>query len=194
MSLPVLSKEVIEKVVKSKNYKWFEDKVNIVSIRTNDKTTNVFNDYITISYKDKTGAWNFIGYNATTDPGLYWLKKPSNVKGTAILVPNQYINCWALGKHSGYDALVQIGGSVAVYRDRNMDNYLDMDKSTIDVGYFGINIHRAHLEILQLVIEKYSAGCQVIQRGSSFNKFIEIIKDAKQSFYSYTLLTENDFK
>ncbi len=64
------TREQIEKAVKDKGYKWFEDNsnkgydVNIVGVRNNapsiaDKVTNVFDDFITISYKDSLGNWQF---------------------------------------------------------------------------------------------------------------------------------------
>ena len=55
------TREQVELAVKSKGYVWFEDAnnknydVNIVGIRnssTGDKVTNVFDDYLTISYKE----------------------------------------------------------------------------------------------------------------------------------------------
>lgn len=191
-----LSKEVIEAAVKAKDYKWFEDKLNIVGIRTNDKTTNIFNDFITYSYKDKkTGQWVFIGFNATTDPGLYWLEKPGRVTGTGILVPDQYIDIWQWGMGAnGYKQFLQLGGPVKAYRDNNRDNYLDMDPKSIEQGYFGMNGHRAHATILQKWVDKYSAMCQVIQNGdSAWKKVVQIAEIfCVQKFYSYTLLVEND--
>ena len=55
------TREQVESAVKSKGYVWFEDTnnkgydVNIVGIRnsaTGDKVTNVFDDYLTLSYKE----------------------------------------------------------------------------------------------------------------------------------------------
>lgn len=189
--MKTLSKEVIERAVKAKGYKWFEDgQLNVIGVRTADTTVNTFNDFITITYKEKN-EWKFIGFEATTDPGLYWLNKPTNVKGTASLVPNQYLDAYMLGTHSGYEAFVQCR-LVSVYRDINKDNYLDMDKSTIDEGYFGINIHRAHLQVLQFVIDKYSAGCQVFRKDSSLQTLINLFKKTDKKYMTYTLLTEND--
>jgi hypothetical protein len=188
--MKTLCKEVIERAVKDKGYQWFLTKVNIVGIRTNDLKANTYNDFLTLTWY-QNNQWNFIGFEATTDPGLYWLKNPSNVKGCAIVAPGQYINLWQLGIHSGYEALVQTGNKIKVYRDNNRDNYLNLD-GQIDFGYFGINCHRSHPSVLQWVIEKYSAGCQVIRKGESWNKFLSIIKANKQDFYSYTLLTEDD--
>lgn len=187
--MKTLTKELIEKAIKAKGYKWFEDQLNVVGIRSADTTTNLYNDFITISYKENE-VWKFIGFEATTDPGLFWLNKPGNVKGTAILVPNQWLNCWQLGKHSGYDAFVQCR-PVSVYRDNNRDNYLDIN-GEIDTGYFGINIHRSHLTVLQYVIEKYSAGCQVFRRDSSLLTLINLFKNTHKDYLTYTLLTEND--
>lgn len=190
--MKTLSKEIIERAIKAKGYSWFENgAVNVVGIRTNDTITNIYNDFITITYFTVEEGWKFIGFEATTDPGLYWLNKPGNVKGTAILVPNQYIDCWQIGEHSGYEAFVQCR-PVSVYRDNNRDNYLDLDPKSIDTGYFGINIHRSHLTILQYVIEKYSAGCQVFRKDSSLQTLLKLFKNTRKKYLTYTLLTEND--
>ncbi len=189
--MKTLSKEVIERAIIEKGYKWFTDgQLNVVGIRTNDSTTDTYNDYITICYKED-GVWNFIGFEATTDPGIYWLKNFLNPKGTAILVPNQYLNCWQIGQHSGYEAFVQCR-PVSVYRDNDKDNQLDLDPKTIDTGYFGINIHRSHLTILQQIIGKYSAGCQVFRRDSALQTLLKLFKITKKQYLTYTLITEND--
>ena len=65
------TKEQIKTAVKSKGYKWFEDNsnksydVNIVGVRNTSpsvykKVTNVFDDCLTISFKDEKGVCNFI--------------------------------------------------------------------------------------------------------------------------------------
>ena len=54
----------VEKAVKSKGYKWFENgdyNLNIVGIRnssTNNEITNKFDDLLTVSYKID-GVWYF---------------------------------------------------------------------------------------------------------------------------------------
>ena len=61
------TKEQIEKAVKSKGYVWFNDDinksydVNIVGVRNTSpsvykKVTNVFDDHITISFKNEKGV------------------------------------------------------------------------------------------------------------------------------------------
>ena len=75
----ILTKEIIEKAVKQKNYKWFETgdyNLNIVGVRNSDtgtKVTNKFDDKITLSFKCG-GDWEFYVYDCTTDPGRYWVE------------------------------------------------------------------------------------------------------------------------
>jgi hypothetical protein len=43
------------------------------------------------------GHWTFNVHEATTDPGLYYLKHPANSSGTAILKEGQYLYRYCLG-------------------------------------------------------------------------------------------------
>lgn len=193
------TREQIEKAVKSKGYKWFEDNsnkgydVNIVGVRNNspsvaNKVTNVFDDHITISYKDSLGNWNFFCWNATTDPGKKGVEKFHNKKGVARLVPGQYRGAWMIDKHQGkYDALCQRLGVVNVWRDANRD--LVFDQKIIDTGIFGINIHKAGID--STWVENWSEGCQVFKRVKDFETFMFICKKAAKihgNKFSYTLL------
>ena len=74
------TKEQIEKAVKSKGYVWFNGlnekgyDVNIVGVRNNSpstfkKVTNVFDDFITLTFKDENGVVQYYCWSATTDPG-----------------------------------------------------------------------------------------------------------------------------
>jgi hypothetical protein len=193
------TREQIEKAVKDKGYKWFEDNsnkgydVNIVGVRNNspsvvNKVTNVFDDHITISYKDSLGNWNFFCWNATTDPGKKGVEKFHNKKGVARLVPGQYRGAWMIDKHQGkYDALCQRLGVVNVWRDANRD--LVFDQKIIDTGIFGINIHKAGID--STWVENWSEGCQVFKRVKDFETFMFICKKAAKihgNKFSYTLL------
>ena len=186
--------------MKSKGYKVFcngDYNLNIVGVRTNDRTPNVFNDWITVFYKTNDN-WNIHTYPATTDTGLYYLKNPLNIKGTAILVPEQYRGVYSLGYHQGqYLALVQSGGTVKVYRDNNRDEIIDMNLQTIENGYFGINIHRANRFVIPLYVDRYSAGCQVIKKYFDYREFINLCRRSSEIWgnkFTYTLLEENDLK
>ena len=193
------TREQIERAVKQKGFKWFEDSankgydVNIVGIRNNapsiaDKVTNVFDDHITITYKDSLGNWNFFCWNATTDPGKKGVQQFHNAKGVARLVPGQYRATWKIDKHQGkYDALCQRLGEVTVWRDGNKD--LKFDEVKTDRGIFGINIHKAGTD--STWVENWSEGCQVFKRVKDFETFMFICKKAAKihgNCFSYTLL------
>src|SRR6478609_4254603 len=94
--------------------------LNLVGIRSNDMTPNQFNDWEYVFWK-YAGSWELVKFRITTDPGLFYLKNPANVEGTAIVKPGQYINVWSKGLHKGeYPALVQTG-PITVFRDNDKD-------------------------------------------------------------------------
>jgi hypothetical protein len=197
------TREQIEKAVKSKGYVWFEDAsnktydVNIVGVRNNDpsiadKVTNVFDDTLTISFKDESGNWQYYAWNATCDPGKKGVMEFHNNKGVARLVPGQYRGVWKIDKHQGkYDALCQRLGNVTVWRDANKD--LLFEEKVTDTGMFGINIHKAGTD--STWVENWSEGCQVFKRAKDFDAFLAICKKAAKihgNKFSYTLLESTD--
>lgn len=197
------TREQIEKAVKAKGYAWFEDAsnktydVNIVGVRNNDpsiadKVTNVFDDTLTISFKDESGNWQFYAWNATCDPGKKGVMEFHNNKGVARLVPGQYRGVWAIDKHQGkYEALCQRNGNVTVWRDANRD--LLFEEKVTDTGMFGINIHKAGTD--STWVENWSEGCQVFKRVKDFDAFLAICKKAAKihgNKFSYTLIESTD--
>lgn len=199
------TREQIEKAVKSKNYKWFDDAanksydVNIVGVRNNapnvaDKVTNVFDDYITISFKDADGKWLFYEWKNTTDPGKKGCEQFHNAKGVARLVPGQYRGTWAIDKHQGkYDALCQRLKPVTVYRDGDKNN--TFSETVTDTGMFGINIHKAGQD--STWVENWSEGCQVFKKSADFEEFMKICRKSKDihgNRFTYTLIESNDIK
>jgi hypothetical protein len=199
------TKEQIETAVKSKGYKWFEDNsnkgydVNIVGVRNNlpsvaKKVTNVFDDHITLTFKDEKGVLQFYCWMATTDPGKKGVMEFHNNKGVARLVPGQYRSVWMIDKHQGkYDALCQRNGNVNVYRDANKN--LTFEEFIIDIGMFGINIHKSGKD--STWVENWSEGCQVFKRVKDFDVFMSICKKAAKihgNKFSYTLLESTDVK
>jgi hypothetical protein len=196
------TREQIEAAVKAKGYKWFdvgEYNLNIVGVRNSDVTnrvTNKFDDCITVSYKIKK-HWQFRCYKATTEPGKYWMLNLINKKGTAILAPGQYFKSHKVGLHKGkYEALCQ-QKQVTVFRDTNRDLIYDTDVNDLDRGIFGINIHRAtdRPNAISQLIDKWSAGCQVIASNSDWIEFITLCKmsaAAWQNSFTYTLIESKD--
>tara|TARA_B100000963_G_scaffold361518_1_gene397396 strand:- start:2723 stop:3322 length:600 start_codon:yes stop_codon:yes gene_type:complete len=168
--------------------------LNIIGVRGENRDANKFDDSLLCIYKIN-GEWVVDDYTITTDAGTHWLENPMNKKGCAILKCNQYRGCYKLGLHRGeYMALVQ-KGKVEVYRDNNKDNFLDLDESTLDEGYFGINIHRSNPRTESKSVDKWSAGCQVFQKKSSYDKFIGTCLKASDLWgdkFTYTLINEKE--
>ena len=193
----------VRNAVLAKGFKWFEDSankgydVNIVGIRnssTGKVVTNLFDDTITLSYKDEVGVWQFHEWKNTTEPGKKGVQQYHNKNGVARLVPGQYRGVWAIDKHQGkYDALCQRLGNVTVWRDGNKD--LMFDEVLKDTGMFGINIHKAGTD--STWVENWSEGCQVFKRVKDFDVFMSICKKAAKihgNKFSYTLLESTDIK
>jgi hypothetical protein len=191
----------VRNAVLAKGYKWFEDSankgydVNIVGIRnssTGKVVTNVFDDTITISYRDENSIWQFYEWKNTTEPGKKGVQQYHNKNGVARLVPGQYRGVWSIDKHQGkYEALCQRLGDVTVYRDANKD--LVYDETKTETGMFGINIHKAGQD--STWVENWSEGCQVFKRVKDFDVFMKICKKASKihgNHFSYTLIESKD--
>ena len=194
------TREQIQAALKAKGYVYFEDTtnksydVNIVGVRnssTGNKVTNLFDDMITISYKDENGNWVYKEWMNTTEPGKKGVMQYHNVNGVARLVEGQYIGSYALGLHQGkYEALRQ-SKLVKVYRDKNKD--MTFDETKIDEGLFGINIHKAGRD--STWVENWSEGCQVFKRVKDFDEFMKIVKKSAKihgNSFTYTLIESKD--
>jgi hypothetical protein len=192
-------REQIEQTVKSKGYVWFEGTkdfdVNIVGVRnssTGDKVTNVFDDFLTVSYKEG-GEWKFQIWPATTDPGKKGVMEYHNAAGVARLVPGQYRGSHTIGLHQGkYEALKQ-QKPVKVYRDKDKD--MQYDENIIQEGVFGINIHKAGAD--STYVENWSEGCQVFKKSADFDSFMKIMNKAATihgKSFTYTLIESKDIK
>lgn len=197
------TREQVEAAVKAKGYVWFEDTankgfdVNIVGIRnssTGKRVTNVFDDWLTLSYKEG-GVWKFHSWAITTDPGTKAVKEFHNPNGVARLVPGQYRKSHIIRLHQGkYEALGQ-NAPVKVWRDKNKD--MSFDEVTIQEGVFGINIHRSNPTTESAYVENWSEGCQVFKRVKDFNEFMAICRKSRDihgNSFSYTLLESSDIK
>ena len=195
------TREQIESAVKSKSYVWFEDAnnkgfdVNIVGVRndsTGDKVTNVFDDYLTLSYKEN-GSWKFHIWPATTDPGTKGILETTNKSGIARLVEGQYRGSHTIRLHQGkYEALGQ-AKNVKVYRDANRD--MKYDENKIEEGVFGINIHHAGAD--STYVNDWSMGCQVFKKTKDFEEFMSICRKSRDihgNSFTYTLIGSNDIK
>lgn len=201
----ILTPENLQSYFRAKDYKFFDtpDKklnINIIGVRRDNQGTNTFDDYLLVMYRDKeemvTQRWE-----ATTDPGKYWLENPMNPKGTAVLIPGQYRGTWKIGKHqNSYEALVQ-RKPVKVWRDNNKDEVIDYESfstlNPVDEGFFGINIHRSNPYTESYVVNKWSAGCQVFKRVQDFVEFMDLCRQSSKIYgnsFTYTLIDEKDLR
>lgn len=188
--------EILKNTYEMKNYKFFDKgkyNLNLFGIRNENRKPYKFDDKIGIYFKDDLDRKHIYLFNATTDPSKYWLKKPMNNSGTAILIEGQHLSAFKLGYHKGeYEALVQ-NKNLTVYRDENKDKKLNFKSP--ETGQFGINMHRAMKNKIISFIGKFSAGCQVLQSPFDFIFLLSIVRksvDLYGNSISYTLFLERD--
>lgn len=193
-----ITRETVMAACAKLGYKYFENgeyNMNVIGVRnssTGNKVTNAFDDWMTLSYKDDKGVWQFHCWSATTDPGKDPMLRGNNGRGTARVVPGQYPGSHMIGLHQGkYKALRQ-KGKLRLYRDADKDLEYDTDKIVDSIGD-GINIHHAGKD--SVLIGEWSHGCQVFKRIKDFAAFMVIVeKSAKLhgNSFTYTLLESRD--
>jgi hypothetical protein len=193
--------KLILNVMEKKEYKIFTKNydLNIVGVRSSnlDMSKDEFNDMIFVFWM-KDGFFEQVGFKATTDPGRWWLQNPpSGRPGTAVLMPGQYRGCWQVGLHKGqYPALVQVG-DMTVARDANRDTMIDYKNVPTQTGLFGINLHRASPKFVSQQVDKWSAGCQVLNNKIEHDIVMNLarlqIQTGIPNIFSYTLLLAEDF-
>lgn len=169
---------------KTLGYVWPKG-IHIIGIRAKTEIDNQFCDLLLVF----DGEQCIVAGVGTTIPGRPYLLRPMNPKGAAVLKEGQYLNCWKVGLHNKYEALVQCA-PVTVYRDSNRDNIINEVKGTEDRGIFGIDIHHAGQNFIAKFIDNFSAGCQVWQDIGCFNTMMTLAKRGTQQYFSYTLLNE----
>ena len=189
--------EKIKAVLAQKGYplKRGNYELNIIGIRNDSSKPNSFDDLLCVLFKDEYGDDVLLSFSCTTDPGAYWLKNPMNVKGCAIMKEGHYVDVYKIGRHRGYKALEQVG-KIRFVRDNDKDDELDFNGMTEIFEVIKANIHHAAMPENSTKVDKWSAGCQVINKG--WEEFINLCVKSqsitKQKYFSYTLLNRNDFK
>jgi hypothetical protein len=163
-------------------YVW--PKFHMLGVRSKANLKNVFDD----SFYLIQGGQVVLHATCTTNPGTYWLQNLLNKKGALVLKPGQYKDTWAIGVHKSYPALVQVR-PVTCFRDGDLDDLAE-EEGVLDTGLFGCNIHRANEKLVSKIIDRWSAGCQVINDPKMFNLVLEKCKTSGQKFFTYTLVKE----
>jgi hypothetical protein len=173
-------------------YRFNERGLNLVGIRntlTGQIDKDTFNDQLVLMfYQDRRPC--LLTMAMTTDPGRAWRVAPITEAGTAIMVAGQYRELWRIGSHRGrYAALVQ-NAPCEVYRDRNGDAALDFDELAIERGQFGINLHRTAINHSPQLVDRWSAGCQVVADYDDFSLAMALCRKYErggQDTFDYTL-------
>lgn len=134
-----------------------------------ENDVGIYDDAIIRRIGDELTVWR-----ASTDPGLIYIKNPTNPKGCASLRPGLW--WYALGPHKNHPALVQ-EEPVEVDRVSVTGKVVSRDR-----GFFGLNIHSGGS---QYSVGSFSAGCQVIwcpegAWGATWARFYEPIAAAMQ--------------
>lgn len=184
-------KQLLDKVKSLSSYKEIPKGYWLLGVRSNEDTPNIFDDKI---YLFK-GEEFVLVTSATTNPGTPTLKQFEKVNkaGAAVLKSDVwYYNLWKYGRHNGkIEALLQIGNSVQVYRDKDKDSKSE-EQGELQTGYFGINFHPNTYDITTdntgATIGWFSAGCQVVNDMSKYREIIKLVKVEK--FVSYCLIKE----
>lgn len=208
--------DVILEAMKSKKYVIKEDVdyINIVGIRyqlEGNQYSNVFKDRMWAIWKNSSGNWESKSYPVSTIAGLYRgspkngvkMKKyvqQKNPKGLGTIVPSQYINIYSLHEASsstGFATLPYLrqSGPLKAFRDKHWDDdriYYD-NKNNIDVGNFGMHIHKGFLG--GTLVNSWSEGCQVFSKSNDYSQFISLLRTHIKKYgnrFNYTLMTHLD--
>ena len=84
-----------------------------------------------------------------------------------------------------------------VYRDKNKDDKYNRVPEDITQGIYGINIHRSSPTGSSNLVNKWSAGCQVIQDPADFANLMYLAHVAEKKYgnsFTYTLLESKNIK
>ena len=196
MRISDITPDVLFRAYVARGWKPFTEgdyNLNIIGIRADDRKSNTFNDLICLLYKTD-GRWVLRKYAATTDPGLYYRQNPLNPRGTAILKDGYYRGAFGFGLHHGqYRCLVQTK-PLPLWRDGNRDGVLDFG-GKVSEEMADIHIHRASASGTSKLVDRWSAGCQVIASSADWADFMRVVDIAAKRWggaFSYALFREQD--
>jgi hypothetical protein len=149
------TKEAVKKYVTNQ-------KKGITWVRCDNMLTNTFEDFGVLW----VGGDIALIFPCSTTAGKHYIQNPithGGITGTAIAA-RQTVKYSHVFKSSANWKSLWLGapyfqqvGAMKIYRDGNKNNKID--EINIQVGLFGINLHRAGLGSF---IDNWSAGCQVV--------------------------------
>lgn len=203
----LLNPETLIKTTSSLNYEWFEDRPNIIAVRTKLLVPDVFNDLLTITYKENNEQ-KMQAYCITTEPGVFYQKNLLNPEGCAVVEAGQFKDAYSIGYHKGYDgtkinpktqqpypahrALI-LTGDILIKRDKDKDGIAGNSGIIVSGRNTGCNIHGAVRSDITKKIGPWSAGCQVFAAWREKEVFIDICEKFRaitKNKFTYTLVLE----
>jgi hypothetical protein len=197
MVLQDVTLDNIKRVFDNKGYTLEQNdfKLTFVGIRSKTRLIDNWDDFFAICWTEegKGKIWTTGDY--TTDPGIHYMqKKLLNPLGCGIMAPGYYKGLWREGVHAGkYVAFKQIG-QVSIYRDRNLDNYMDMNPETLQSSNsYGANLHHGYASSR---VNNNSALCQVLRYPRDLQLALAKYQKHKSLYgelVDYCLLHEEDF-
>lgn len=188
---------LLQAVIARKKYQWFNDKPNIIAVRTTLQVPDVFNDPIFIAYK-KNGVDTLFTATITTEPGITYQKKLLNPKGCWVMMPNQMIDAYSPGFHQGKPdhRCLRSTGKIFGLRDADLDGIAGNSGTPVwvDGTTVGANIHGANKAGITAKVGPWSAGCQVYNDWKKKEEMMDIVQKLypRLAKVTYTLLTEKD--
>jgi hypothetical protein len=180
----------------SKDWLPSRGQVLLVSIRGSSPLgTNSFDDRAGTVYRDHQGELHVKLYDATNDPGDYWLNNPPKPEGTAVPCAGYYTGAMVLGNHKGKPGLLNRGLTPVTFNRYLSDGNGGWKVNKENVSkYVGLNIHRAGTASTQ--VDRWSAGCTVFARSADMDEVLKTCKkgldfcDGGTLYFSYAILED----
>ena len=197
----------LKNTVEKLNYKWFEDRPNIIGVRTKLEVPDVFNDLLAVVYKEDNIEKMKV-FCITTEPGVFYQKDLLNSQGCAIVEPGQWLDAYSIGFHKGYDGTkinpktqtpypshraLLLTGHIMIKRDADKDGTAGNSGVVVKGDGTGCNIHGAMRADVTRTIGPWSAGCQVFAAWKEKETFMDICEKYRNlvhNKFTYTLIKE----
>lgn len=184
-----LTQQQLDKLIAK--YNGVRDEILLIGIRDDSNPmADQWNDLVGYATKDVIEL-----FPGTTDPGVYWTFHQINPPhGAAHVVTGYHPNVWQVGMHFYWEALVQSGGPITIWRDDH-NSFQQSADDPIQKGFFGIDYHHGGDSP---TIGQWSAGCQVTQSTANFAKTMAAVKGSQKfkanpkATFSYLLVTKKD--
>lgn len=186
----------VKAAVEKAGFKFFtgEMNINMIGVRSKNRQVDNWDDFFILCWQEGGKNMIWVDDQFTTDPGIYYMQqKLLNPAGCGILARGQYRGVWKIGPHGAakYEAFVQTGNKVKLYRDRNKNNIMEFDPKSIQEGYFGVNQHHGYDSTN---VKNNSAACQVHRYKKDLAYVLSMAKKNTAAghgdSYTYTLLEE----